>query len=187
MEKKVYDAYLGTVVKYINKLDYNQVRNAYYIIRGAIDRGSNIFIVGNGGSMATAMHFAEDLLHGNELKTCVFNLSNISTLSAISNDKSYDEVFLRQLKNLMNKDDLLICISCSGNSRNLINAIDYANDLGETLGISGFNGGYLKKKCNNSIHINTIVGDYEATEDLHLMICHLLGVLLRESVNDNSS
>jgi len=181
MEKKLYDDYVQNINRYIKLFNYDDIRKAVYMIRGAIDRGSAIFIIGNGGSMATSIHFAEDLLCGNKLKTKVFNLTNISNVTAISNDSEYDNVFEQQLRNQMDKDDLLICISCSGNSRNLVRAMDFANSIGETIGISGFNGGYLKKKSTHSIHIKTDIGDYEGTEDSHLIICHIISYLIRET------
>jgi len=180
MENKIVSDYIKRIKGYIDEINIKDIVKASKIIMDTINSGKKIFIIGNGGSMATAMHFAEDLLLGNKLKGKVFHLSNVSAITAVSNDFSYEDVFVKQLEKLMDDGDLLITISCSGLSNNLIKAIEYANKKGYTLSISGFHGGYTKRNADFHIFVRTEVGDYETTEDIQLMICHMIARLIKE-------
>jgi len=171
--------YRDRLIKYINSIDVNTILKVSKFLLDRIKEGKKIFIVGNGGSLATAIHFAEDLMLNNNLKSRVFHLSNQSSVTAIANDFQYEDIFLKQLENAMDDGDVLITISCSGLSNNLIKAIEYANTIGYTVSISGFHGGYTKRHSDYNIHVRTEVGDYEATEDLQLMICHMIVSLIK--------
>jgi D-sedoheptulose 7-phosphate isomerase len=97
----------------------------------------------------------------------------VHTITAYSNDINYDHVFKGQLESILQKDDLLICISGSGNSKNVINAAEYANSIGaNTLAIVGFDGGHLINKCKHSVHVPSF--DMQICEDMHLMIGHMV-------------
>ena len=181
MEEDSLVEYKSRLEAYLKAVDHQEILKAIQLILDRIKNGNKIFIIGNGGSAATAMHFAEDLLLGNELGAKVFHLSNISNLTAISNDYSYEDVYVKQLEKLMDDNDLLITISCSGLSNNLIKAIDFARKKGYTLSISGFHGGYTKRHADYSIHTRTKVGDYETTEDIHYIICHMIARLIHDS------
>ena len=137
-----------------------------------------IFVMGNGGSGATASHFTVDINKG-----CCFDLNkkfkmlclndNIPTLLALSNDVNYEAVFVEQLKNFFEPGDLVIGISGSGNSKNVLNAIQYANENGgQTIGLSGFFGGNLSKLA----HISFIaqVDDMQKVGAMHLIILHMI-------------
>lgn len=173
------NTYKNKLHTYIDNIDHEQVNNVVKVLRRAIEDRKMIYVAGNGGSMATAIHFAEDMMLGNNHSVKTLTLSNISTLTAISNDIEYNEVFLEQLRKLMEEGDILFCISASGNSRNLINAIQFANKKGETIGLSGFNGGEIKRASTHHIYTKTKVGEYELTEDLHYIICHMIACLIR--------
>lgn len=141
--------------------------------------------MGNGGSASTASHFAcnfnKELSFNktNRFKMICLN-DNIPTLLAYANDISYDVIFVEQLKNFLKKNDVVIGISGSGNSKNVINAIDFANSVGSiTVGLTGFNGGNLKKLAKYSV--NTNLNDMQITEDIHLSLCHIACSALDET------
>ena len=145
-------------------------------LTGAFERGSHIFICGNGGSASTASHFACDINKGvsykqdKRYKMICLN-DNVPTMLAYANDVSYDEVFVEQLKNFMTRDDLIIGISGSGNSKNILRAVEYANDnAARTFGICGFGGGKLKNAAQKALIINST--DMQKVEDLHMIIFH---------------
>lgn len=137
-----------------------------------------IFIFGNGGSAATASHFACDINKGvssglrKRFKVICLN-DNIPSLMAYANDISFESVFVEQLKNFFNKGDLVIAISASGNSKNVIRAIEYANKNGGiTLGLTGCKGGKLSKSVKYSLVVKS--DDMQIIEDTHLIILHML-------------
>lgn len=136
-----------------------------------------IFIAGNGGSAATAMHYACDFMnHG--LNVICLN-TNISQITATANDHSYKKIFRKQLENLdVNKKDILILISASGNSPNIISAAKYALNKGlRVIGICGFSGGRLKKISHYSATVYS--KSYEICEDIHSMFGHYLTIKLK--------
>ena len=147
------DKHIETLHKYIDNINLDEIRIATDMVKAAIDDNKKIFVIGNGGSMATAMHFANDLLLSNDLKVKVFHLSNQSNITAIANDNDYDDVFVLQLKNMMDVGDLLIAISCSGNSANVVKAVHYANTVGKTIGITGFHGGNVKSSATYTVFV----------------------------------
>lgn len=145
-------------------------------VKEAFNRGSQIFVCGNGGSASTASHFACDINKGvsfgkdKRFKVICLN-DNIPTMMAYANDVSYDDVFVEQLKNFLVKDDLVIGVSSSGNSENVLRAIRYGNDSGgKTFGMCGYGGGKLKELTHKSLVINS--NDIQKVEDLHLIIFH---------------
>ncbi|MFZ6024752.1 MAG: SIS domain-containing protein [Bacteroidota bacterium] len=137
---------------------------------------------GNGGNGSTASHFVFDLAKGCSYKKekrikaiCIYD--NTPTLLAYSNDVGYDIVFLEQLKNLLEPGDVVIGISGSGNSKNIINAIEYANENGAiTIGLTGFDGGKLK--AISTISVNANINDMQISEDIHVITMHILYKLL---------
>ncbi len=137
-----------------------------------------IFIMGNGGSGSTASHFACDINKG-----CCFDLGkkfkviclndNIPTMLAYANDLSYNQVFIEQLKNFLQPDDIVIGISGSGNSENVLQAVSYAKEKGaRTVGLSGFDGGKLATIVDTSLV--AAVNDMQKVEDLHMIVVHML-------------
>lgn len=147
--------------------------------------GANLFIAGNGGSASTGQHFSVDIGVGGINRNSViksFNLSdNQSVMTALANDKNYESVYSSQLSILGRPDDSLLVISASGNSENLVNAVQAAKSLGmQTLGLLGFDGGKLRQICDHSILVRTNMGEYGIVEDVHLSICHNLTEALRQ-------
>lgn len=141
-------------------------------------RGSSIWIVGNGGSASTAEHFETDLSYIRHdiaetfLKVHALT-GNSALITATSNDTSYAEIFKLLLKRKSKCGDLLISITASGNSLNIINAIHQAKSQGvDTFSLVGFDGGQAKEISDESLVVETEVGDYGIVEDIHLSICH---------------
>jgi D-sedoheptulose 7-phosphate isomerase len=158
------------------------------ILKNSIKNDQKIFVAGNGGSAALALHYVCDLSKGanpnwdknTDRYKAICLTSSISYMTAISNDTSYDEVFKQQLINLASKNDILILISSSGNSPNIVKAAEYAKETGLiVIGVTGFNGGKLKEICDYSAHIE--FNSYEVCEDIHAIFGDFLACYLRQS------
>lgn len=174
--------YIINLKKTIDNLDIAVIEKIAATFKTARDNKKKLIFFGNGGSGSTASHFVCDLAKGcsyareKRIKAICLN-DNIPTILAYSNDVSYDIVFLEQLKNLLEPGDVVIGISGSGNSKNIINAIEYANENGAiTIGLTGFDGGKLK--TISSISINANINDMQISEDVHVIIMHILYKLL---------
>lgn len=169
--------YLAKLVDLLNNVDGDDVDKAVQMIRDAWDGGHQIITFGNGGSAITALHYITDwnkaafLATGRRFRGRTL-VDNIGLMTAYSNDLSYDSIFSEQLANIAVADDLVIAISGSGNSRNVLNAIDYANQLGcVTLGLCGFSGGELKRRARHSVWAP--VDDMQLCEDVHAIFGHI--------------
>jgi D-sedoheptulose 7-phosphate isomerase len=174
----------------IEQVDLNAVNRVFQQLRTARDRGSRVFIAGNGGSASTASHWVNDL--GKNTKRSgrdpfqVMCLSdNTSWLTALANDEGYDRVFVGQLENFAQPDDLLIVLTTSGNSPNLVRAVEFARSVGvKTIGFLGFDGGILKNLVDDAIWVKTDKGQCELVEDAHMMLCHVLTTSLIKDRRD---
>ena len=170
--------YKGRLFAALDTLDLSKVDEAITRLRTARDEGRQIFVCGNGGSATTANHFACDMVkgasYGHEKRFRIMALSEpVSTLTAYANDVSYDAVFVEQLKNFANPGDVLIAISGSGNSPNVINAAEYARSIGAyTIGLSGRDGGKLRPLSDLSLHVDD--AHMGRIEDTHLVACHMI-------------
>lgn len=158
------------------------------IIRESIDKGQRIFVAGNGGSAALATHYVCDLSKGanpdwennHSRYRAVCLSSNSSYMTCICNDSAYDQVFKQQLINLASPNDIVILISSSGNSPNVVEAAKYAKEAGlVSISVTGFSGGKLKELCDYSAHMEN--QSYEICEDIHSIFGHWLAVHLRET------
>jgi D-sedoheptulose 7-phosphate isomerase len=153
------------------------------------EQGRTVFLIGNGGSAANASHFGQDLAKGtlsSMSATRRFRVvpltDNIGFITALANDEGYDSIFEQQLRNLAASGDLLVAISGSGNSPNVIRAAEYAHSIGMTvIGVTGFDGGKLKALADVSVHIP--VDDMGMTEALHGVVFHLAMCRLRERLS----
>lgn len=133
------------------------------------ETGSRVFIIGNGGSAATADHFTCDLAKAAGIP--VFSLASMAMITAVANDISYGDIYASQLRLLANSGDLLIAISTSGNSENVVKAVEVCKRAGLlTVGITAFNGGKLRDMVDLSIHTNIDI--IEVAEDIHAAILH---------------
>ena len=187
MEKEFYLNYLSELKDVIDNLLLEELVKITDLILAAYRGEHQIFIMGNGGSASTASHFACDINKG----TCfglkkrfkVFCLNdNIPTMLAYANDVSYSDVFVEQLKNFLKSNDLVIGISGSGNSENVLKAILYANENGaKTVGLTGFDGGKLAKLAQSALIVP--VNDMQKVEDIHLILTHMLMQIISEKLN----
>jgi Phosphoheptose isomerase len=175
-------AYIEKEVEVLKMLDINAINLAISEIVAAFEREGNIYIFGNGGSAATASHFANDFNKGiseyTEKKFRFICLNdNVPTVMAVANDIGYDEVFRFQLRGKLNEKDLVVGISGSGNSKNVVNAIEYTKQEGiRTLGITGYDGGKVKQLVDFSLHVP--VNNMQITEDIHMLFDHMMMTVL---------
>lgn len=184
---KFIDNYFDSLIKTIENIDRKEISTLINLLINARNNGKQIFIMGNGGSASTASHFVCDFNKGasygmqNRFKVICLN-DSMSTLSAYANDVGYETIFVEQLKNFLNPGDLVIGISGSGNSRNILLAIEYANSIkATTIGITGYDGGKLKKISNFSVNAN--INDMQISEDIHAIINHVC----MKSISNNCS
>lgn len=158
--------YLKKVQHALGSIDLKQVAKAVKLLKNR-----KVFIVGNGGSAATSSHFACDLQKA-ACKTAISLTDNMSLITAWANDCSYDFVFSQQMLMLANPGDVLVLISASGNSKNIIECAKRAKDIGlKTIGLSGFGGGKLSKLVDVSIVVDS--SEYGPVEDAHSFLCHM--------------
>ena len=158
-------------------IDSKAVSEALEALAQACRNGNRIFAIGNGGSAATAMHFATDLSKNATLGAQRFKALSLcdssSALTAYGNDVGYHYVFTGQLRNLLEPGDVVVAISASGNSPNIIDAAEYAKRHGAALvALTGFSGGKLRELADISVHIPC--DSYEMAEDAHSIICHMM-------------
>ena len=174
-------------------VDISSIEKLVDTLLEARERGSTIFMAGNGGSAATASHFAEDLAlcagAGEDRPFRTLSLSDsVPSLTALGNDEGYDKVFVGQLRNFYRPGDVLIVFSGSGNSPNLIQAINHVNSKGgHTVGILGFDGGEVKKCCAHAITAVSPKGHYGPVESLHILLIHIVSNYLFYQLNSKKS
>lgn len=178
MESKIHiNSYINELISALRNIDQDTIHHVTKMIHDAYENDKNIFILGNGGSASTASHMAADLNKGvswnKDKKFRAISLTdNIAVITAYANDLSYEDIFIGQLRNFLNPGDLIIAISGSGNSKNILKAVEYANSRGNiTIGLTGYNGGMLKQMTKFSINAN--INNMEISEDIHLIISHI--------------
>ena len=170
--------YLERVCEEIRKLDLTQVETLSDLIEERYHAGRFVFVIGNGGSGANASHLCEDLAKctlrdfERQKRLKVLSLTdNTPWIMAIANDISYQGIFSEQLKSLASPSDLLLAISGSGNSPNILEAVTWANDNGlTTVGITGFKGGKLKSLAHHNFHV--AIDDMGVVESVHQVVFH---------------
>ena len=173
-----FDNYRAELVASLGSVDIERLEQLRALLVDARAAGRTVFICGNGGSASTASHFATDLLKGasyeRELRFKVVALTDASsTISAYSNDVGYEVVYEEQLKNFLKPEDVVIAISGSGNSPNVVRALRHASLVGaHAVALTGRDGGELGKAA--SLHINVAEQHMGRIEDAHLAICHML-------------
>lgn len=174
---KKYFNYLNDI---LTKISADEVAKMIQTIEKARSEDKTVFFIGNGGSAATASHFANDLAIGTRSQKKPFRVmsltDNVAVLTAIGNDFGYEEIFTKQLQAYMNKGDVLVAISASGNSPNVVKAIEWANQNGATtISLTGFDGGKIKEMTHINLHVPSIKGEYGPVEDLHMIFDHVIG------------
>jgi D-sedoheptulose 7-phosphate isomerase len=175
--------YLSYLAELLEKMDESAVATFIDALVEARERGARIFFIGNGGSAATASHFANDVAIGCRSWDRPFRAisltDNVPVLTAIANDYGYEHIFALQLRTMMVPGDVVVAISASGNSPNVVRALQYANENGAvTVSLTGFDGGELKRISHINVHVPTEKGEYGPVEDVHMVLDHLVGAFL---------
>lgn len=185
--KRIAKDYLGAFGELLNRVDVEALERISLRLREARERGAMIYVAGNGGSAAIASHWVNDLgkatkRGGNQPMRVMCLSDNVSWMTALANDEGYDRVFSGQLENFAQPGDVLVVISSSGNSPNVVQAVELARDRGVfTIGFVGFDGGVLKEKTDDYLLLPTEKGAYGLVEPGHDMICHILTACLAEN------
>jgi D-sedoheptulose 7-phosphate isomerase len=175
-------AYAQLEIRALQSLDTSEINELLNALDEARRRGATVYVMGNGGSAATASHFANDFNKGlSEHLAKPFRFvclsDNTATVTAIANDAGYDAIFEFQLRGRVAKGDVAICISGSGNSSNVIKAAEFAKSAGATVvGLTGFDGGRLRRIADISLHVPVM--SMQIAEDVHLMFNHLMMAVL---------
>jgi len=170
------DGYLRYLASVFDMIDREAIAIFVDLLLDARRRDARIFFLGNGGSASTASHWVNDLTRWRDRPFRAISLTeNVAVMTAYANDYGYDEVFIRQLQTLMGPGDVVVAISASGNSPNILLAIEYANAHdATTVGLTGFDGGRLRELVAVSVHAPTNKGEYGPAEDVHLVLDHLV-------------
>ncbi len=181
------DAYLNYLPRVLSRIDRSEVGQFIATLLAARERGAAVFFIGNGGSASTATHFANDLSVGTNDYVRPFRAialtDNVAVMTAIGNDFGYEDIFSRQLRVLGRPGDVLVAISASGNSRNLLKAFDAARELGiRTVALTSFDGGKMRALADEGVHVPTEIGEYGPAEDAHLILDHLIGAYLTRAI-----
>jgi len=184
MIKKSIDSYIQATTACINSLKVDDIQNILKLLIDVNKKGGKIYLCGNGGSAATASHGANDLnnafSHMAGTMPAIALSDNVSLLTATANDHSYEDVFEFQLRYLLKADDVLITISGSGNSENVIKAALYAREKSaKVIAMVGFDGGRLKSLADCCFHAH--VNNMQISEDMHMMCLHLLSNLISQT------
>ena len=172
--------YLSKLKLILDDIDPAVISEIIEALEETIEKKSRIYILGNGGSSATASHMTNDLGAGLRRRNIrnfdVVSLSdNSPVITAIANDIGYENIFFMQMEGLLKSTDLVIAISCSGDSPNILKAVNYAQKLGcKIIGATGFQGGHLKKISDISFHVNALKNEYGLVEDTHMILDHII-------------
>lgn len=187
----VIEGYFSKLKKGLDSLNRETIKKIIKVLFDAYREDNQIFIFGNGGSASTASHFACDIGKGTVVRNYernfkrfkVISLSdNIALITAYGNDLSFDDIFSQQLNNLLKKDDVVIALTGSGNSTNIIKAVKTAKELGaKTIGFLGFDGGKVKDLVDYPLVFKD--DHYGRIEDSHLILEHLISSILCDMIN----
>lgn len=178
--------YFEKLKRTIDSISRNDLSQFINVMEDAYQNDKQVFIMGNGGSGATASHYVCDFNKGvafnksRRFKLICLN-DNMASILAYANDLSYEDIFVEQLKHYFNENDVVVGISGSGNSTNVIKAIEYANNNGGvTVGLTGYSGGKLKKNSQYNLHVD--IDDMQIAEDLHMIFCHMFTQILAKKL-----
>jgi len=193
--KELIRNHLTRTIEAINSLDESKLTFFAEKIIETLAKKKTIFFAGNGGSASTASHFVNDLLTAytyeqtaerplTNKKAKIQSLTeSTGIVTGLTNDFNFYDIFVNQLRTISDSGDMLVVITASGNSQNLLNAVSYANDNGIfTVAIVGFDGGKVLKTAQLVIHAKTDQGDYGPAEDVHLVVNHAVASLVRDKL-----
>ncbi len=178
--KSFFTDYRNRLNKLLDMVDLAKLELVIETLVLTFKQGNTVYLCGNGGSAATASHMQADFCffvrYFTDFRPKVRALTdNIPMITAVGNDTTYHDIFVEQLKGQFEKGDVIICISASGNSENVIRAAKYANEQGgASIGLIGFTGGKLKDVCTLSLYTPNDKGDYGPIEDLHMIYDHII-------------
>jgi D-sedoheptulose 7-phosphate isomerase len=181
-----FEEYLSYFNNSLNSLDHGEILQFIELLANAYEKEQTVFVIGNGGSAANASHFANDLAKGtlqskNQRKRlrALSLTDNVALMTAYGNDDGYASIFEQQLRTYARPGDIVIAISGSGNSPNVIGAIEWANANGmHTVGVTGFNGGKLKQMAKSTVHVP--LDDMCTSESVHSVIFHYVALELQK-------
>ena len=170
------DGYLSYLSQVFARIDRDAIALFVQALERARADGATVFFCGNGGSAATASHFQNDLTRWRTDPMKVVSLTdNVAVITALGNDYGYDRIFVMQLEPLLSEGDVVVAISASGNSPNVVQAIEFANERKAiTVGLTGFDGGRLGELCEIHVHVPSARGEYGPVEDAHMVLDHLV-------------
>lgn len=183
--------YIDYIATILRSIDTNEINDFVRALIAARERKASIFFIGNGGSAATASHFANDLGYGLGC-TKIFRVmsltDNNAVLTALGNDVGYENIFSRQLEVLGRPRDMLVGISASGNSQNILNAFELARRMEiTTVALTSFDGGKMRGMADMGIHVPTLPKEYGPAEDAHMILDHLIAsYLMRFLANETN-
>ena len=186
-QESVVSSYTDRVFKALRSVSDEAVRVLVDVLVDAQVSGQTVFVVGNGGSATTASHMVTDLGVGSQrfgAGVRAFSLSdNSGVVTAVANDAAFDGIFSEQLQLLAREGDVLVAISASGNSPNLLKAAMTAQRMNmRVVSLTGFSGGHLKELADVAVHVETEDGDYGPAEDAHLVLNHMVTEMFRHRV-----
>ena len=182
--RKFSENYFSYLKILIDELSIENISKFIELILQTRENDKTIYFIGNGGSASTASHFVNDISLGSRQFEKPFRAislcDNQAVITAIGNDDGYENIFLQQLQTQAKSGDSMVCISASGNSQNLLKAVEWSKANGiYTISLTAFDGGYLKQHTDLNIHVPTKIGEYGPAEDLHMVICGLIGSYFR--------
>ncbi len=191
--KSFAEGYLRYLVALLQELDNEDIASFISEFEQSRLAGNTVFVVGNGGSATTASHMANDIALGimkNGRTVTPFRVlsltDNIPLITAISNDRGYENIFVSQLNFLYNPNDKLVVISATGNSPNIVAAARWVKKRGgRVIGLLGFDGGVLKDLCDVVLLARTPKGEYGPVEDIHMIMNHLVSIYLQHKATDD--
>ena len=192
MSKKYIKSFFDEIRRCIEEIDIDQIEKIADVLHVAWKNDRQVFILGNGGSASQASHMAADIskntlgrVYDPRIKRfkIMALTDNVSLMTAYANDVGYEEVFSQQMRNLVNEHDVLIVITGSGNSPNVLKAVEYAQEVNATtIGLLGFDGGKVKKMLDYEITVKS--DNYGVIESVHPAIHHLLVLYFRQKLEN---
>jgi D-sedoheptulose 7-phosphate isomerase len=188
MPKEYAKKYLSELKKSLDSMPLDKIEEIVEVLKAAYKNGKRVYSLGNGGSAATASHFVCDFAKGTSVKgkkkfKVIGLTDNVPMMTAMGNDVSYDDIFLAQLEPLLEKDDVVVVFTGSGNSKNVLKAVEYANSVGaKTVALTGFDGGKVKNMAKHVLIAPS--HNMERIEDMHLIIEHLMHLYFYEGISE---
>ena len=188
MKNRIIGDYVKGLRSCLDELSRQDIEGIVDVIFEAYKKGRQVFIMGNGGSATTAYHFARDLAIGTAVEgkpriRATSLVDNIACVTSLANDIDYSSIFKEQLIGQVNEADVVIGISASGNSPNILKAAEFARSQGAIIvGLIGFGGGKLKELTHKHIVLSN--RDYGQVEDAHLVLEHIISYLVKERLTN---